>query len=266
MTSKSLDGKYNASDYSSVGSESESEMLADLEKLRTKAGTTTKKTKSTKHPEPASAKKKNLTKNNNASAKSDHNDKKHSTSFSPEELLLVTKAFMKVSSNAKLSTDKKMEKFWEDIHLHYNELVTTSNKINKSNMEYVPVESQNMESLLNCWQRRLQPAVQKFAGIMSRNKPLLGEVVGDNLMDLYYQRMRAVYSAESHTYKKDVPRDFSKCMKAYHFLSVHPKFEVKIPMDGTKPPSKNPNALASEEMLDSGISDKPNMSFVIPLP
>jgi hypothetical protein len=90
----------------------------------------------------------------------------------------------------------------------------------------------------------------------------LGEVVGDNLMDLYYQRMRAIYSAESHTYKKDVPRDFAKCMKAYHFLSVHPKFEVEIPADGTKPPSKNPNALASEELLGSGTSDEPNMSFV----
>jgi hypothetical protein len=65
-------------------------------------------------------------------------------------LLLVVKAFMKVSSNAKVGTDKKMEKFWEDIHLHYNELVSTSNKINESNMEYVPVESRNMESLRNC--------------------------------------------------------------------------------------------------------------------
>jgi len=133
---------------------------------------------------------------------------------------------MKVSSNAKVSMDKKMEKFWQDIHRRYNELDSTSNKINESNMEYVPVESRNMESLRNCWLRRLQPAVQKFAGIMSRNKPLLGEVVGDNLMDLYYQRMRAIYSAESHTYKKDVPRDFAKCMKAYHFLSTNALAEI----------------------------------------
>ena len=101
----------------------------------------------------------------------DRNDKKRSTSFSPEELLLVAKAFIKVSLNVKLGTDKKMEKFWEDIHLHYNELVTTSNKINKTNIEYVPVENHNTESLHNCWQRRLALAVQKFAGIVSRNKP-----------------------------------------------------------------------------------------------
>ena len=42
--------------------------------------------------------------------------------------------------------DKKMEKFWEDIHRHYNQLVTTSNKINESNIEYVPFEICNTES------------------------------------------------------------------------------------------------------------------------
>jgi hypothetical protein len=120
----------------------------------------TKKTKRTKHPELASTKKKKLPKKKKASTKMDGNNKKHSTSFSPEELLLVEKAFfMKVSSNLKHGTDKKMEKFWEDIHLHNNELVTTSNKINESNTEYVPVEIHNMESLHNCWQRRLQPTV-----------------------------------------------------------------------------------------------------------
>ena len=171
MTSTSFDGKYNASDCSSVGSESESETLADQEKLCLKAGAMTKKTKSMKHPEPASTKKKTLTEKNNALLDMDCNDKKRLTSFSPEELLLVAKACMKVSSNAKLGTDKKMEKFWEDIHLHYNELVTTSNKINKSNIECSPVEICNMVCLCNCWQRRLSPAVQKLAGIVSRNKP-----------------------------------------------------------------------------------------------
>ena len=135
--------------------------------------------------------------------------------------------------------------------------------INESNMENIPVESRSMESLCNCWQRGLQPAVQNIAGIVSRNKPLLEEVVGDNLIDLYYQRLCTIYSAKSHSYKKDVLRDFMKCMKAYHFLAVHPKFEVEIPINGTDSQSKYPNALASEKLLDNGNSDKPDMSFVI---
>ena len=96
--------------------------------MHTKAGRATKKTKKTKHPAVSSAKKKMPMKKG------------------------------KASSNAKLGTDKKMEKFWEDIHFHYNELVTTSNKINESNAEYFSVECCNIESLRNCWQRRIQPA------------------------------------------------------------------------------------------------------------
>ncbi len=76
---------------------------------------------------------------------------------------------------------------------------------------------------------------------MSRNNQLSGKVVGDNLMDLYYQRMCGIYAVESHTYKKGLPHDFSKLMKAYLFLSVHPKFEVEIPIDEKRPSSKNPN-------------------------
>jgi hypothetical protein len=65
-------------------------------------------------------------------------------------------------------------------------------------------------------------------------------------MDLFFQRLWEIYSSESHTYKRDVPRDFSKCMKAYHFLSVHPKFEVEIPTDGSRLPSRSPiNLIAS---------------------
>ena len=54
---------------------------------------------------------------------------------------------MKVSSNAKYRTEKKAEKFWNNIHLHYNELITTANKINKSNKEYIPVKCHNPYSI-----------------------------------------------------------------------------------------------------------------------
>ncbi len=51
-------------------------------------------------------------------------------------------------------------------------------------------------------------------------------------------------------------------MKVYHFLLVHSKFEVKIPIDGSKPPPKNPNSLASEEFVNGEICDDPNLSLV----
>jgi hypothetical protein len=76
--------------------------------------------------------------------------------------------------------------------------------------------------------------------------------VGDNLMDLYFKCMREIYASESHTYKKDVLRDFLKCMKAY-FLSSHPKFEVKIPTNGLRLPSKNPNNLIANVPADQNL-------------
>ncbi len=65
-------------------------------------------------------------------------------------------------------------------------------------------------------------------------------------------------------------QDFSKGMQAYHFLSVHLKFEVKIPIDGTKPPSKNPDDLTSannkvSKSVDIGVSE-PNMFLLSALP
>jgi hypothetical protein len=160
---------------------------------------------------------------------------------------------MKVSNNAKHGTDKKANKFWNDIHLHYNELIGTPNKINEANIKYTQMEHRDAESLCNCWQRRLAPAIQKFARIVSRNKPLSGKVAGDNLMNLYCQGMWEIYASKSHTYKKDVPEEFSMCMKAYNFLSSHPKFEVKIPTNGSRLPSKNPSNLIASVPPDQNL-------------
>lgn len=57
------------------------------------------------------------------------------------QLLLLTKAFMGVSCSAKQSTNKKADKFWEKISQHFEELVVTTNKLNKKNPEYEAIET-----------------------------------------------------------------------------------------------------------------------------
>jgi hypothetical protein len=47
--------------------------------------------------------------------------------------------------------------------------------------------------------RRLQPAVQTFCGIVSKNNPLSDKVRDDHLMDLYYLWTYQLYLAESDT-------------------------------------------------------------------
>ena len=61
-------------------------------------------------------------------------------SFGSEELLLVARAFMKVSTDAKHSTDKKAEKFWDEVHATFEQYVASANKLNESNAEYTPIE------------------------------------------------------------------------------------------------------------------------------
>ncbi len=85
MTPASSEDEYVASEASSSGGESESEMLADLEQLRATVATRSQKTKSTTRPTPASSKKKKPLKKKKAAATTDDREKKRSTSFSPEE-------------------------------------------------------------------------------------------------------------------------------------------------------------------------------------
>jgi hypothetical protein len=115
----------------------------------------------------------------------------------------------------------KADKFWDDIALHYVELVEKSISINEDNIAYFTIDMhRNAESLCNCSQHPLQPAVQKFCGIMSTNPKQSGEVKDDQIMDWYYSRMRKIYTDQAHTFKQDAPQDFSKCMMVYLFCAL----------------------------------------------
>ena len=73
--------------------------------------------------------------------------------FSSDELLLVARAFMKVSTDAKHSTDKKAEKFWDEVYATFEKYLESANKMNESNAEYTPIEpGHGAESIRNCWQ------------------------------------------------------------------------------------------------------------------
>ena len=226
----------DSADGSDTSSKSDQETLREIEARKCAASrSASKKQSSTKV-----TKAMNQTKSNKLKTKKKKNSSGESVSaccrpaaFGSEELLLVSKAFMKVSNNAKHSTDKKAEKFWDEVCSTFEEFVASANKMNETNVYFCPIETgRDAESIRNCWKRRIQPAVQKFAGIIYNTPPSSGEVRDDARMDLYYGRIREAYSARSHTYPKDCPKSFQKLMKTYYFLSQHPKFEVEFPPDG----------------------------------
>ena len=53
---------------------------------------------------------------------------------------LVSKAFMKVSNNSNHSTDKKAEKFWDEMYSTFEEFVASANKMNEINVEFLPLK------------------------------------------------------------------------------------------------------------------------------
>ena len=59
--------------------------------------------------------------------------------FGSEELLLVSKALMKVLNNAKHSTDKKADKFWDEAYATFEEFVASANKMNETNTEFASI-------------------------------------------------------------------------------------------------------------------------------
>jgi hypothetical protein len=56
-----------------------------------------------------------------------------SLAYDTDELLLLVKAFMTASCNVKQSTEKKADKFWEEISQQFEELIAMANKLKEKN-------------------------------------------------------------------------------------------------------------------------------------
>ena len=58
-------------------------------------------------------------------------------------------------------------------------------------------------------------------------------------------------------------------MKAYQFLSQHPKFEVEFPIDGSTPPPKHQNSIRKDhvpEDLKDAFNDNEEYNTFVKLP
>ena len=86
-------------------------------------------------------------------------------------------------------------------------------------------------------------------------------------MDVYYGRIHEEFSSCSHTYSKDCSKSLQKLMKTYHFLGHQPKFEVKFPPDGLKPPPKYPNSIQKgsvpKDLEDAFADNEASNTFIM---
>jgi hypothetical protein len=133
----------DSADGSDMSSESDQETLREIEaRKRAASRPAPKKQSSTKVTKAT-----NQTKSNKSKTKKKKNSSGESVSarcrsvaFRSEELLLVSKAFMKVSNNAKHSTDKKAEKFWDEVCSTFEEFVASANEMNETKLNSVPLK------------------------------------------------------------------------------------------------------------------------------
>ncbi len=129
---------------------------------------------------------------------------------------------MTMSEDPTTGTDQKAVAFWTRIHIQYNKNVAKANKNCKSNPDWRDLpDNRPKGSPKSQWYTHLQPYIQKFAGIVAVNPPTSGQIRDDPDMDLYWKSMRLLYSNQA---KDNLPKKFQPYMKAYFFLSNHPKF------------------------------------------
>ena len=114
--------------------------------------------------------------------------------FSGNKILLLARAWIKVSTNSITSNNQKDRAFWLRVQQQQNALAGTANKLNESSAEYIPIpEDRTINSLKGQWKNSLQPALNKFVGIVSAN-PLTS---GQQTDEAYYARMREIYAEQS---------------------------------------------------------------------
>ena len=159
------------------------------------------------------------------------------STFVDKEYLLAAKAYMVTSEDAITGADQKGSTFWTLVCSKYNALVAQTNKLHENVSGWSVLQDRPEESVRKCWQVRLAPSVQKFAGICDTNEPTSGEKKEDKLMNMYYIRMMDIYNERATaSYPVALPRRFDKMLDAYKFLRQHAKFAQLFPADDAQPP------------------------------
>ena len=129
---------------------------------------------------------------------------------------------MTVSEDPATGTDQKAAAFWTHMHIQYNKNIAKANKNRENDPDWRNLPDDRPKGSLKIqWYTRLQPSIQKFAGIVAKHRPSSGQIWDNPEMDLYWKSMRLLYTNQA---KDGLRKKFHPYMKAYFFLSNHPKF------------------------------------------
>lgn len=145
--------------------------------------------KKTKTNTPSSSKKKSSGKKKSEKPPSKPEPERKGLKWTPQGLLLVSKAVMKASVDQIKGTDKKATVLWGEAHGYFEQARAAYNDFHANTPDFVPVPYREEHSVKGIWNSKIQPAVNKFAGIVASNPPDSGETINDEKMKLYWSRM-----------------------------------------------------------------------------
>ena len=102
-------------------------------------------------------------------------------SFSPEENLILSKCFIKISGNSIVGTNQAHVQFWVRITSEYNKTCEIANNQSKEEQEegvFKYIE-RTLDSLKSRWMQKILSAVKKFQGICETNPPTWTRITGE---------------------------------------------------------------------------------------
>ena len=105
---------------------------------------------------------------------------------------------MSVSEDPTTDTNQKASAFWTRVHIQYNKNIAKANKIREDDPTWRVLPCDRPKgSLKSQWYTRLQPSVQKFAGIVDKPPPASGHLWDEPEMDLYWKSIRILYKDQA---------------------------------------------------------------------
>lgn len=140
--------------------------------------------------------------------------------FSSDESLLISKAYIKVCTDAAIGTDQPADAMWGRIFDEYRRLIQALHKhqMQKQGKVMLKFPDRDVKSIKNHWYQSIQPAINKFRGICLTNEPKSGV----NDWDSHYQQMMALYQHQVEGTK--LPKKFDRFLPSFEFLKSNPKF------------------------------------------
>ena len=151
-----------------------------------------------------------------------------SSNYNENEILILARAWVQVSTDPATGTDQKSAHFWNRVLIAYTKFIAITNiKYSKKDGELYTVlpEDRTIKSLKSQWYNRLLPIASKFSAIEEMNPPNSGEQYDNGDLTSYYACLRNdIYPKQAGK----LPKKIDQYMKAYFFLKDQPKFSQVI--------------------------------------